>query len=112
VHFAPAITAEPTPPCGERPRFTIARAMDPLHPTQPEAMANDGRSCNSRRPDRQHKAVPLRRARCMRYGFARSGELNVSRLRRRLCEVLMMRHQGASFWAEASDVPLLVHRCA
>jgi protease YdgD len=57
------------------------------------------------------KPVPLStRSLSQVMGAARSGELNVAGYPADYAEVLM-RHQGCELLGEASDVPLLVHRC-
>ncbi|HVZ00239.1 MAG TPA: trypsin-like serine protease [Dongiaceae bacterium] len=91
-------------------RFTVAPGYDPLHPTQPEAMARDWAILELAQP-MAIKPVPLStRSLPQVMTAARSGELNVAGYAADYAEVLM-RHQGCQLLGEASDVPLLVHRC-
>jgi protease YdgD len=91
-------------------RFTIAPGYDPLHPTQPAAMAHDWAILELAEPI-DIKPVPLStRSLSQMMSAARSGELNVAGYAADFAEVLM-RHQGCQLLGEASDVPLLVHRC-
>ncbi|HVT54003.1 MAG TPA: trypsin-like serine protease [Dongiaceae bacterium] len=91
-------------------RFTIAPGYDPLHPTQPAAMARDWAILELAQSI-PIKPVPLStRSLSQVMGAARSGELNVAGYPADYAEVLM-RHQGCELLGEASDVPLLVHRC-
>lgn len=91
-------------------RFTIAPGYDPLHPTQPAAMAHDWAILTLAQPI-AIKPVPLStRTLAEVMSAARSGELNVAGYAADYAEVLM-RHQGCQLLGEASDVPLLVHRC-
>jgi protease YdgD len=92
-------------------RFTIAPGYDPLHPTQPAAMAHDWAILQLAQPIDNIKPVPLStRSLHEVMVAARSGELNVAGYAADYAEVLM-RHQGCQLLGEASDVPLLVHRC-
>jgi protease YdgD len=91
-------------------RFTIPSAYDPLHPTQPAAMAHDWAILQLAQPI-DIKPVPLSTRSLSEVMIAaRSGELNVAGYAADYAEVLM-RHQGCQLLGEASDVPLLVHRC-
>jgi protease YdgD len=91
-------------------RFTIAPGYDPLHPTQPQAMARDWAILELATP-LDIKPVPLStRSLSEVMTAARSRELNVAGYAADYAEVLM-RHQGCQLLGEASDVPLLVHRC-
>ena len=92
-------------------RFTIAPGYDPLHPTQPAAMAHDWAILQLATPIDNIKPVPLSTRSLPEVMIAaRSGELNVAGYAADYAEVLM-RHQGCRLLGEASDVPLLVHRC-
>ena len=91
-------------------RFIIAPGYDPLHPTQPAAMAHDWAILQLAQPI-DIKPVPLStRSLSEVMAAARSGELNVAGYAADYAEVLM-RHQGCQLLGEASDVALLVHRC-
>ena len=91
-------------------RFTIAPDYDPLHPTQSIAMAHDWAILTLAQPI-AIKPVPLSTRTLVEVmRAARSGELNVAGYAADYAEVLM-RHQGCQLLGEASDVPLLVHRC-
>jgi protease YdgD len=91
-------------------RFTIAPDYDPLHPTQPQAMAHDWAILELATPI-DIKPVPLStRSLAEVMSAARSRELNVAGYAADYAEVLM-RHQGCQLLGEASDVALLVHRC-
>jgi protease YdgD len=90
--------------------FTIDPGYDPLHPTQPAAMARDWAILELAQPI-AIKPVPLStRSLSEIMGAARSGELNVAGYAADYAEVLM-RHKGCQLLGEASDVALLVHRC-
>jgi protease YdgD len=90
--------------------FTIAPNYDPLHPTQPAAMARDWAILELATPI-DIKPVPLSTRSLSEVMIAaRSGELNVAGYAADYAEVLM-RHQGCQLLGEASDVALLVHRC-
>jgi protease YdgD len=91
-------------------RFVVDPRYDPKHPTRPSEMARDWAIVDLATPI-DLEPIPLS-TRSLREVMvaARSGEMNVAGYAADYAEVLM-RHQGCQLLGEATDVPLLIHRC-